>query len=375
MMNITIIGAGLACYKLVTFLRKRKYDGEIRVISRCDGHQYYKPKLSTGFSDALHPDDHITEDSGAWADKLDVTLVNDTVVTSISPETKTVHTSRGDFSYGKLVLAFGASPRAITSSVDADGALDNVNSLQSYRLLYEKLKSQDCQPLIIGAGLVGCELSSDLANAGYQPTLVSSGDYPFHGLLPRVFSEFIKGKMIEAGVRFVDRQLVVNMTRDEAVFGIDLSSGKREAATVVVNCAGLSVNTALAGQAGIATDSGILTDRYLQTNVDDIYAIGDCAQIDGQLHQYIAPIQVCARALAATMTGQATPVNLTFYPVEIKIQQSPTRFMLKEKPTEWKTEETADGMIARGYRDGQLCGFAVTGDALAQMNALVVELA
>ncbi|WP_432723866.1 FAD-dependent oxidoreductase [Jeongeupia wiesaeckerbachi] len=374
-MNITIIGAGLACYKLVTFLRKRKYDGEIRVISSCDGNQYYKPKLSTGFSEAMQPDDHVTEERDVWAEKLNVTLVHGTTVTRISPESKTVYTSSGDFSYGQLVLAYGASPRVITASLDADCVLDDVNSLQSYRSLFGKLQSQNRQPLIVGAGLVGCELSSDLANAGYQPILVSSGDYPFSSLFPRAFSEFLKGKLVEAGVQFIDRQRVVDMDRHDAGLGITLSSGERKAAAVVVNCAGLSVNTELAEQAGIATDRGILTDTYLKTNIDDIYALGDCAQINGQLHQYIAPILISARALASTMTGTATPVNLTFYPVDVKIQQSPTRFMFKENPTEWHTEATDDGMIARGYRNGKPCGFAVTGDALAHMNALVSELA
>ena len=177
-----------------------------------------------------------------------------------------------------------------------------------------------------------------------------------------------------AGVKFIDNEKVVEVRKNATDIELNLSSGSVEITTSAVNCAGLVVDTRLAASAGVHTAQGVLTDEYLQTNVSDIFAIGDCAQICGQLHQYIAPIYMTSKALASTLIGKTSKVNLTFYPIEVKIQQSPTRFMIKEKPDEWQTEHTQNGMIARGLRNGKLSGFAVTGDAVEQMNSLVTEM-
>jgi len=373
-MNITIIGAGLACYNLVKSLRKRKFNSQIRVICGCDGAQYYKPKLSTGFSNAMLPRDHVSEHPEVWAEKLNVELVSNTWVGSIDAEVKMLRTDKGDFAYDQLVLAYGARPRALTADIDAFNVMDDVNSLQSYQRFFDRVQTQEGEPLIIGGGLVGCELASDLANAGIATTLVSSGAFPMQHLFPAEFSEFLKAKLQQAGVQFIDQQRVVAIATETDGIKVKLSSGDSRCTAVVVNCAGLTVNNELAASAGIATDVGVLTDSLLQTNIKDIYALGDCAQINGQCHQYIAPILISTRALAATLTGKKTPVQLSCYPVEVKIQQSPTRFMIKEEPDLWRCQRLGDGIVAKGFRDGKLSAFAVSGDAMSELNQLVTEL-
>ncbi len=372
--NLTIIGAGLACFNLVKFLRKRKFKGNIVVISGCQGSQYYKPKLSTGFSDAMTPEDHVLEQPEQWAEKYDVQLVNNTWVEKIVSADNLLLTSSGEYRYDQLVLAYGAQPRKLTDSTEFKDVLHDVNSLESYEAFFYRTQDKSIKPAIVGAGLVGCELASDLANSGYSPTIISSGSYPFHNLFPQAFSEYLQDKLIDAGVTFINKEKVVNFAHADEGLKLELSSGAQLQSPLAINCAGLTVNTDLAKAAGIKTDAGIITNDLLQTNIDNIYAIGDCAQIGGQLHQYIAPILICTRALASTLLGKPKAVNLSFYPIEVKIQQSPTRFMIKQQPDEWSSILTTNGMVSRGFKDGELSAFAVTGDAIGRMNDLVVEM-
>lgn len=373
-MNITIIGAGLACFNLVKSLRKRKFDGEIIVLAQCNASQYYKPKLSTGFSDAILPFEQITEQQSSWAEKYNVRVFPNVTVTEIINENKCLRSTIGKHYYDKLVLAYGAKPRALKKEMENKVALHDINSLESYNSFFEQTVESKIDPVIVGAGLVGCELSSDLANSGYAPTVISASSYPFGTTFPKPFSEFIKRKLMSAGVTFIDDEKVVDVQLKGADIELKLSSGSTKTTSLAVNCAGLAVDIQLAATAGIDIDQGVLTDDYLRTNIENIFAIGDCAQICGKLHQYIAPIHITSKALASTLLGEMKKVDLTFYPIEVKIQQSPTRFMLKHQPDKWQTENTEDGMIARAYLEEKMCGFAVTGDAIEHMNDLVMEM-
>jgi rubredoxin-NAD+ reductase len=99
---------------------------------------------------------------------------------------------------------------------------------------------------------------------------------------------------------------------------ITLDDGDVLTADLVLSATGLRPNCALAQATGIKTNCGIVVDRHLQTTAPDVYALGDCAEVEGLVLPYIMPITHAARALAATLAGKPTPLPIRPCPCSSK---------------------------------------------------------
>ena len=162
------------------------------------------------------------------------------------------------------------------------------------------------------------------------------------------------------------------VTRGGAGLQLELADGTRFAADAVLSAIGLRPRTALAQRAGLRVERGIVTDRLLQTSADHIYALGDCAEVEGLSLPFVMPIMQAARALAKTLTGTATPVVYPAMPVVVKTPAMPAVVCPPPAvPGAWEVREDADGIEAR-FEDlnGKLLGFALLGSATTRRQAL-----
>ena len=371
-MNIVIIGAGIAAFSVVQSLRRLNANYKISVITACNADQYYKPNLSQALSCKIPLEKLTTTKAEEWTKKYDVTLFSKQNVSAIDVGSQMVYFADSKVAYDKLVLATGAGP------VDIPGCVSNeifhLNSLQSYKQLHAAL-AQNQKATIIGAGLVGCELASDLARSEYEAHLLYPQDEPLMKLFPEALCRYVKCALEAAGVICSSNRKVIRIDNSNSKKTLQFSDGSSLYSSVVVNCAGLRPGTQLAKSAGLAVNNGIVTDSYLQTSHRNIFAIGDCAEINGALHQYIAPIIQSARALASTLCGVPVDVSLGNYPVAVKIQQMPLLFTMKDKAVEWVTEEIDQGMIAKGLNSqGQLAAYALAGKAQQYRSQLSAEI-
>lgn len=91
----------------------------------------------------------------------------------------------------------------------------------------------------------------------------------------------------------------------------------------VIAATGLRPETALARRAGLTINRGVCVDSYLQTSNTDIYALGDCAEINGQVLPFLQPIQLSAMVLAKNLLGNNTPLKLPAMLVKIKTPELP----------------------------------------------------
>ena len=140
---------------------------------------------------------------------------------------------------------------------------------------------------------------------------------------------------------------------------------------------GLKPRVELAKSTGINVGVGIQVNRQLETNIQNIFAIGDCAEVEGLVLPYVMPIMQAARALAPTLTGQTTSLTYPAMPVMVKTPALATVVSPPAKGAEgkWSTTQIEDGLEARfTSADGKLLGFALMGSATAQRGALTKEL-
>lgn len=373
---IVIIGSGLSGYSLARELRKRDRDLPLMMITADDGASYSKPMLSTGFTKAKTADELAQAEAGAMADQLNMELRTHTRVTGIDPETHEVMIGNERLAYRKLVLAWGADVIRLPEAVSGCDRVCSINDLEDYRH-FRKLVEGHRRVILLGAGLIGCEYANDLRNGGYEVTVVAPSTQVMPGLLPEPAADAVRQALEDEGVRFHLGVAAESVSEENGQARVQLSDGAMLQGDVVVSAVGLRPRTGLAAAAGLAVGHGIYTDRWLATSAPDVYALGDCAEVEGHVLMYVMPLMAGARALAATLTGEPTPVKWGAMPVMVKTPCCPTAVCPPAESSDghWDVQREGNSVKAL-YRDarGGLLGFAVTGDYVIEKQALSKEV-
>ncbi|MDH1914659.1 rubredoxin reductase RubB [Acinetobacter junii] len=381
---IVIIGSGMAGYTVAREFRKLSPEQELMMICADDAVNYAKPTLSNAFAGNKAPEQIALGDAAKMAAQLNMRIEAATLVKEIHPENHEITLEKnGEIfkqAYSKLVLAVGANPIRLAIAGDGSEDIHVVNSLVDYSVFRENLaKRKDKRVVILGAGLIGCEFANDLLHNNYDVTVIDLAPQPLGRLLPTHVAEAFKTNLEEAGIKFALSTTVEKVTKinDGEDYAVTLANGQTLVADIVLSAIGLQPNTALAKAADIQTSRGIITNTLLETNQADIYAVGDCAEVNGTLLPYVMPIMQQARALAKTLSGQSTNVHYPAMPVAVKTPAAPLTVLPAPIDVEvnWETEEFDDGMLAKATdAEGTLRGFVLLGATAGKQRLTLTKL-
>ena len=377
--SVVVIGSGLAGYGLVRELRRKDEAVAITVITADGGEGYSKPMISTGYTKDLNADKLAAQSAAELAEQLNVSVRTRTRVAGIDTQKQVVQLEDGEtLSYRELVLALGAE--LIRPPIAGDAAEDvlGVNDLDDYRRFQELLAARGAKKVaIIGAGLIGCEFTNDLLNGGFTVEAVDPMGWCLPTLLPERSGRAVQAALEEKGATFHFGPLATEVNRSGEGYAVSLNDGSTIEADAVLCAVGVRPRTGLASDAGIDVNRGIVTDRLLRTNAPNVYAMGDCAEVAGHVLVYVAPLMAAARALAATLAGEPTEVSYPAMPVAIKTPACPVVVSPPAKDAEgdWHFEGDAPDIKAL-FRsaDGDLLGFALTGQTIKERMTLTKEL-
>ncbi len=377
---VVILGTGLAGYGVAKEFRKHDEETPLILITSDDGRPYSKPMLSTGYTKNHTADDLAQLDAGSMAQMLKASVWTLTRVNEIDTANQMIKVgdAQTGVHYGKLVLALGAD--VIRPPIKGDG-LDlvySVNDLLDYDDFRTAMKKNDVKKVcVIGAGLIGCEFTNDLLNGGFEVEAVDPLAYCLPTLLPEAAGRAVQAALEEKGAKFHFGPLVTAVNRADGGVSVSLDNGATIDADLVVCAVGVRPRTELAAASGIETNRGIVTNRLLETSAPNVYAMGDCAEVDGHVLVYVAPLMAAARALGRTLAGEPTEVSYPAMPVTIKTPACPVVVSppAAGAPGEWVIEADGNNVKAE-FRaaDGSLLGFALTGDASRHKLSLQKEL-
>ncbi len=373
---IVIIGSGLAGYTLLKEIRKRDTSVPVTLITADDGAFYSKPNLSNALAAGKMAADLASAQADKLAGDLNATILVHTRVNSIDPQARHVRIDAGEIDYSKLVLALGADP--IPHGLEGDGAAAvlAVNDLADYAAFRGAIGGKR-HVTVLGGGLIGCEFANDLAQAGFAVDVVHLGDWPLERLMPVEAGRRLADSLHALGVTWHFGHTARRVDSTPAGYEVVLDDGRKIATDVVLSAIGLLPRTQLAKAAGMAVGRGIQTNRLLETDTPDVYAMGDCAEVEGRNLPYVMPLMVQARALGATLTGTPTPVVYPAMPVMVKTPAHPVAVLPPKIGAVggWQVECTDTGVCALHIgEDGVLQGFALTGSETARRNALVKDM-
>ena len=376
---IVVVGSGLAAYSLANAIKKINADTAITLITRDGGENYSKPMISTGFTKNFEPDQLATQTASDMAENLKITVRTRTSVTSIDTAVNELVLEGGErVAYASLVLTLGAELIRPPMGGDAANEVMGVNDLDDYRRFRDNLSTKGGKKVaVIGSGLIGCEFTNDLLNGGYTVEAVDPMDYCLPTLLPEKAGRAVQSALEEKGATFHFGPLATDVNKTADGYSVVLNSGETIEADAVLSAVGVRPRTQLAEDAGIECGRGIKTDRFLRTNVANVYAIGDCAEVEGHVLVYVAPLMAAARALAATLTGTPTQVTYPAMPVTIKTPACPVCVspVARDAEGEWTVEGEAPNIKALFHNpQGELIGFALTGSAVKERMPLTKQL-
>ena len=383
MSNIVIVGGGFAALQTIKMVRKIDQDVAITMITADAGVEYSKPNISHAFSQAQTPQALTVNNAQQLAEQYNVVIKTKALVSEIDTKQQCVHVDGQIIHYSKLVLATGATPFIPPAEGLKRSETITLNSLEEF----EKHKAQidDAQRItVIGGGLIGVELAFDLQTAGKDVTIIEPASYLLNNLVPPFVSLELEGELTKAGVTVETDSVICRATYLHDGVRLQTTTSRLIRADIVIAAAGLRPNTALVAQAGIEANRGIVVDNTLKTSANNVYAIGDCAEVEGRVMAYLQPAILSANVLAKQLiANDEMPVaadiklKLPHIITKVKTPSYPIQLAGRDIHTaqSWETRFDPNGIIAKGFNeDNQLVGFIVTGEHIKTAFPLLKEL-
>lgn len=374
--HVVIIGTGLAGYTTAREFRALAPEARLTLVTSDDGVSYSKPMLSNALRKGQSAAGLAQASADAMAESLQADVLTGVDVRAIEAQTRQLVFDDGQLEYDQLVLATGAEPLTPPFADRTRGRVFQVNNLQQYAGFRDALE-KEARVLIVGGGLIGCEFANDLAESGYGVDLVYPEDLPLSALISGPAGQGLADALERLGVRLHPRRTVESVEPHGDGIQAHLSDGTGLRAKLALSAVGLRPRTGLAEEAGLEVDRGIVADRFLATSDDNIYALGDCAQVEGYSLCYVAPLTNAARSLAKTLAGERTPVHYPVMPVTVKTSCFRIVAWFPEDPSRGQWQHDGSGANLRGeFRDGEgvLQGFYLTGKLIRERMALSREM-
>ena len=373
---VVIVGTGLAGYNLAREFRKLDSETPLLLITSDDGRSYSKPMLSTGFGKNKEADGLSMATPEAMAEQLKAQVRIHTRISGIDPGHKQLWIGEEAVPYRDLVLAWGAQTVQVPVEGDAQDAIFPINDLEDYAR-FRAAAAGKRRVLILGAGLIGCEFANDLIAGGYEVDVVAPCEQVMPTLLHPAAAAAVQAGLESLGARFHLGPVLTRLQRTDSGLEAHLSDGSVVPCDVVVSAIGLRPRIDMAAAAGIKVNRGVEVDRQLKTSHSHIYALGDCAEVDGLNLLYVMPLMSCARALAQTLAGNPTAVSYGAMPITVKTPVCP--LVVSPVPRGYEGVWTVEGQGADikalcRDADGKLLGYALTGEAVREKLALNKEL-
>jgi len=360
-----IVGAGVAGWSVAEAIRRREPMRPVLLVSACHGLIYPKPAISMALAMGKKPDDLIDMDAAAKAAELGIEVRPDTRIIKLDVARKRLTTVKGGIRYERLILALGARQRVLDVAGDAADQIVRVNDLGSYRQLRDLMTPDAKRVAILGAGLIGCEFADDMSSAGYEVTVIDPAPHPLSSLVPQRVSDELGQRLAAKGVDWKMGTTLQALNKGGDGLRAVLSDGDVFKTDLVLSAAGLLPNTQLADKAGLATDIGIVVNNLMQTSSSDVYAIGDCASLSGQVFAYIEPIRRQAEAIAADICGEQERFMPLPPLVKVKTPSMPISVCRPSGPIAddaWiAIDDPDDGLHFEIRSDKTIAGFVLSG--------------
>lgn len=273
--HVVIIGNGIAGITAARHIR-RISDKKITVIS--SENKYFFSRTALMYVYMGHMKWEHLEPYEDWFWEKNRIDLKEALVEKIEAESKFLKLSGGEeMSFDQLILATGSVPRKLGWKGQDLKGVQGLVTKQDLELLEENTKN--CRhATIVGGGLIGVELAEMLHTRKIPVTMLIREESFWRNVLPKQDAELISNHIRSHGIDLQFNSELESILGEDEVKGVSTKNGEPIKTDLVGLTVGVQPNIRFLKGSGIETDTGILVDPYLKTNLEDIYAIGDCSQ-------------------------------------------------------------------------------------------------
>jgi NAD(P)H-nitrite reductase large subunit len=378
MSKYVIIGGSAGGIGAVEAIREVDPVGTLTVISEEKVPQYSRPMISEYVSREATLDSMKYRGDQFWKNN-NVQALTGRTATKIDFKKKQVELDGGDrIGYEKLLIATGGKPFVPRMEGGEKDGVFTFTELSSAEGIEAKL-GHSKSAVVIGGGLIGVSASEALVKRGITVTLVELKDSILNLILDKTASDMAEKVLTEAGVTVITDQTVQRILgkkgNEASVGGVVMTDGKEIPCDLVVVAIGVIPRTELVKETPMKVNRGIVVDRFMRTNIPDVYACGDVAEahdflIDGNRLLPLWPLaHMGGRVAGYNMAGKKVEYeggtvmsSLKYFdlPIIAVGNVNPEDINNYEVLVELKPEKTVYKKIL--LKDGAIVGFIFLGD-------------
>ncbi|MEM3551898.1 MAG: FAD-dependent oxidoreductase [Candidatus Bathyarchaeia archaeon] len=283
MVKYVIIGCSAGAVGAVEAIRELDTVGNITVISEEPIPAYSRPMIGKYLSGEVNLENMIFPSKNFW-EKQKVQLFLGKKAVKLDLTRKEIELEDAEkIGFDKLLIATGSKP--IIPNIEGIAkkgvyTFTRIADAEHIKEAIHVIKAQ--KAVVIGVGLIGITVTEALAKLGLKVTIVGRRDRVLNQVLDQKAAEILEEAMQKEGVCIVKGRTVKRISGrkddDNIVGGVVLDDGSSIECDVVVFAVGVVPRTELVTHTGLKINNGILTNRFMQTNIPDVYACGDVAE-------------------------------------------------------------------------------------------------
>lgn len=281
--NFLIIGNGISGLSAIKEIKKINNNANITVISKENYPTYYRVKLSHYISKDFDNNELFIHDKN-WYKENDIDLILDNEVLNIDFDNKKAYLKDNQvINYDKLILANGSSP--FIPKIDGYDK-ENIYSLRTLKdllLIQTKLKNSK-DVIIIGGGVLGLEAAYEISkNKDINVKVIEFFPYLLPKQLDLEMSKEFEKILKKPNLEFYVESKLKKINGENKINSITLEDGKTIKADFLLFSTGVRANLNLFNNSTLEYDRGIKVDKYMKTNIKDVYACGDVIEFEGRM--------------------------------------------------------------------------------------------
>lgn len=322
-MKVLVIGGVAAGTKTAAKLKRENRDLDVTLITKGENISYAGCGLPYYVGGVIeNKSDLIVNTPKSFSDLTQVEVKTGVEALSIDRDKKIVNAinlnnnEEVKFNYDKLVIATGADPvKPPIEGIDLEGVyyMRTPNDAIAVREVVETDNIK--RAVVVGGGFIGLEVAENLHEMGVKTTLVEAMDHIMPGFDDEVCS-YVEDELMENGIMVLTGERLISIEGDNKVKKVRTDKRAMKA-DIIVMAVGIRANTKIASDCGLEleTNKTIKVNEYMQTNDEDIYAVGDCVTVKNILSgkPTWSPMGSSAnkegRCVAKTISGEKTPFN------------------------------------------------------------------
>ncbi|MBT3911312.1 MAG: NAD(P)/FAD-dependent oxidoreductase, partial [Rhodospirillaceae bacterium] len=301
--KLVVIGNGMAPGRVLDRLFEAAPDAYDVTIFNAEQRTNYDRILLSPVLSGEKSYEEIVIHGDAWYEQHGVQLHKGRKVTGIDRAAKIVTAADGTTAaYDKLLIATGSMPIIIPVPGHQLPGVLTYRDMDDVNAMLVAAQSGG-NAVVIGGGLLGLEAAAGLKERGMDVTVVHLGPTLMERQLDPTAGHLLQRELEARGINVVTSANTKEIIGEGYVEGVRLEDGTEMPAKIVIMAVGIRPNTALADDAGININRGILVDAHMQTSDPDIFAVGECVEFGGSVYGLVAPLYAMANVLAAHLAG------------------------------------------------------------------------